>query len=345
MKKSFLTICLPFLVVSCVTSPSLKTPRLLGGAVLSSQYGSPDGYAISPSGDLIVSMNQKAVNWASAAKIMKINSNDETISEYFTLPVNGETGVCSPMGVKFASDGNMYVSDNQSFFTDKPNMSSVIRVNHENGVPTTAETVVVGFNMSNGVTSNGDYLYVAETNLGVKDVYTSGVYRFKLSELISGDTLVVTGVGDPHLILSFTTKEQGVGANGIAFDSKGNLFVNNFGDSEIRKYSFDANGNIISDEMFLKVDEAESLDGMQIDSEDNIWVADFVGNAILSVSIPTKKVTLVAKNSVPVVGENGELDAPSECIKVGNKVFISNIDINHAAQTSDDVQVISVIDL
>ncbi|MDR0814151.1 MAG: SMP-30/gluconolactonase/LRE family protein [Bacteroidales bacterium] len=344
--KTLIPSVLFLLLLSACQESSLKQPALLGGAPLPEGYASPDGCTLGKDGYVYVSINQSASEWQYPAKIARI-SPDDKIEDFFTLPTNAKTGKTSPLGLVFASDGTLYVSDNQSFCTDEPNQAGVIRVVIENGQPQRGEWVVDGFNASNGIICHGDYLFVAETNLGTTDKYTSGVYRFAISELISGDTLHVTGVGDPHLILSFETKnkEQAVGANGVAFDSKGNLYVNNFGDAEIMKYAFDKNGNIVSEEMFCHPEGALSLDGMQADSEDNLWIADFAGNAVLKVDTKTGVAQIIAKTKVPSIGENGEFDTSSECIRRGDILYVSNIDLNSGVHQSDALQTISVVSL
>jgi sugar lactone lactonase YvrE len=345
MKRNhFILFLLPALLFSyaCNDGQGLKKPVLLGGKPLPASYASPDGCTLGSDAYIYVSINQSASNWKHPAKIARI-SPDDALEDFFVLPVNENTGKASPLGLVFASDGNLYVSDNQSFCTDVPNQAGIIRVVVENGKPQTANLVVSGLNASNGIAARGNYLYVAETNLGTTDKYTSGVYRFSLDELSGSDTLVIPAGGDEHLILSFETKAKTVGANGIGIDSKGNLYVNNFGDVEIMKYSFDAQGKITSSGVFCRPEGVLSLDGMQVDSEDNLWIADFSGNAILKVDTKTGKSTLIAKNSVPATGENGELDTPSECIRRGNKVYVSNIDLSSGEHTADSVQTISVV--
>jgi sugar lactone lactonase YvrE len=343
MKRNYFILILLLLSFACNNEQGLKKPVLFGGKPLPESYASPDGCTIGPDGYLYVSINQSASNWKHPAKIARI-SPEGSLEDFFVLPVNQNTGKASPLGLVFASDGNLYVSDNQSFCTDVPNQAGIIRIVVENGKPQRSELVVTGLNASNGIAAKGNYLYVAETNLGTKDVYTSGVYRFSLDELSGNDTVVISD-GDPRLILSFETKAKTVGANGIGIDSKGNLYVNNFGDVEILKYSFDEKGGITSSGVFARPEGVLSLDGMQIDSEDNLWIADFVGNAILKVDTKTGKSTIIAKNSVPATGENGELDSPSECIRVGNKVYVSNIDLDSGDQKKDPIQTISVIKL
>jgi len=44
-------------------------------------------------------------------------------------------------------------------------------------------------------------------------------------------------------------------------------------------------------------------------------------------------------------GKGGALDAPSECIRRGNKVYVSNIDLTFGPNTADEYQTMSVINL
>ncbi|MDR1497261.1 MAG: SMP-30/gluconolactonase/LRE family protein [Puniceicoccales bacterium] len=321
-------------------------PKLLDGKPLPTTYYSPDGMTLGTDGYVYVAINQSAGNWKYPAKIARI-SPDDKIEDFHTLQLHAKTKKTSPLGITFASDGNLYVSDNQTFVTSEPGLSGIIRVVIKDGKPVRDELVAVGFNAANGITQRGNYLYVAETTLGTKDKYTSGVYRIALSELKANAPLRLTGIGDPHIILTFETKSptQKVGANGVDFDSKGNLYVNNFGDNEVRKYTFKKDGSIASSQVFARPKGAISLDGLHIDSEDNLWIADFVGNAIVKINAKTGKSQIVSQNAVPADGANGELDTPSECIRRGNKVYVSNIDLNNGPHKTDAFQTISVITL
>jgi streptogramin lyase len=84
---------------------------------------------------------------------------------------------------------------------------------------------------------------------------------------------------------------------------------------------------------------------MQVDADDNLWIADFTGNAVLTVDTKTRASRIVAKSKPLETGVNGELDTPSECIRRGNKVYVSNIDLSSGNQAVDPVQTISVIPL
>ena len=69
----------------------------------------------------------------------------------------------------------------------------------------------------------------------------SAVYRFPGD---GRDIQVNDTLDDPNLLASFVTENKFAqyGLDGIVFDSKGNLFVGNFGDGKISKLTFDAQG-------------------------------------------------------------------------------------------------------
>jgi hypothetical protein len=102
------------------------------------------------------------------------------------------------------------------------------------------EVVAEGFNIANGITLRDSSIYLAETDLNAGTPHKSGVYRLELSALDPDNPLRVRGLGDPHLITVLETKSEAykVGAKGVAFNSKGDLFVCNFGDAEVIRCMF-----------------------------------------------------------------------------------------------------------
>ncbi len=346
MKRNLIKLIFSGLFILLITvrcGEKLKTPKLAFGKALPEKYNSPDGLTLADDNCIYLSMNN-VNNFEYPAKILRITEDDQ-IEEVIDLIPHPETGVASPLGLVFASDGNMYVSDNQSFATKKAGMSRLLRVNMNGKTAQNCEVVATGFHMANGITVRGDFVYVAETNLNVGKPHKSGIYRFSLAELNSATPLVVTGIDDPHLITVFETKNEAhpVGANGVAFNSKGELFVCNFGDAEVYKYLVDENGKVISNELFASGNGMLSVDGMQIDKEDNLWIADFLGNAVIRIS-PSGNVAIIAKNG-QTDGANGELDAPSECVRRGDKVYVSNIDLTYGDNTADQIHSMSIIEL
>lgn len=320
---------------------ALKTPRI--GLVLGGAYNNPDGMALRD-GDIWLSVNNIA-GGGKPSCIARITPDDK-IEKVVDLPVSPETGVSSSLGIAFASDGNLYVSDNQNFAGKGMGKSRVLRVVLDGKRALRVEVVAVGLHAANGIAARGDSVFVNETTFGEGDPMESGTYRFRLAELKAGAPARVDGTPkDPHVILNLKTRGPvKVGANGLCFDGEGNLCVANFGDQEIWKVGFDAAGAVQKRWLFTKVACAESIDGMQYDGEGSIWFADFMGNAVVRVCAKTGKAVVVAKNP-PCDGVSGELDSPSECIRRGNKVYVSNIDLTFGPHKADAFHVVSVIDL
>ena len=319
-----------------------RTPTLLFD--LTGKGTNPDGMTLKD-GDIYLTMNNLAAK--KPAHIMRITKDDK-LEDVIELPVHPETGVVSPLGIGFGSDGNLYVNDNQSFAGKAMGLSRLLRVVFENGKALRVETVANGMNQANGLAVKGNDIYMCDTSFDTKDPHTSGVYRFTLTELSADKPVAVkAGKDDPHCILNLTTAGKWpVGANGLTFDSAGNLYVCNFGDSVLWKASFDATGKVAEFKPFCDAKAAgiESLDGAQFDGQGSIWIADFIGNAIARIATDTGKAEIIAKNA-PGDGKGGALDAPSECIRRGNKVYVSNIDLSFGPNTADDYQTMSVIDL
>jgi len=327
-----------------------KLAKPVVGFKLADEYDSPDGMTIGADGCIYLSMNcaGDGFKFKHPAKIMRITPDDK-LEEFLTLPPHPGTEVASPLGIVFASDGNLYVSDNQAF-AGSNKASRLLQVVIKDGKPESTGVVATGLQMANGICALGDYVYLNETSIDADaSPMVSGVYRFKVADLDPAKPIAVTGVDDPNFFLKVETDYgtndlMKVGANGIGADSKGNLYVCNFGEASVLKVTLKADGSIDKVSELCKGQGMLSTDGLQVDAEDNLWVADFMGNAVAKICSASGKVTIVAKNQ-PGDGADGSLDAPSECIRRGDKVYVSNIDITYGPNTADDIQTISVIEL
>jgi sugar lactone lactonase YvrE len=178
----------------------------------------------------------------------------------------------------------------------------------------------------NGVRVHGDYVYVTQSLL-VKEgsaPLVSGVYRFHLDD---EGIPVANTLEDPNLLVTFETLHPDVqyGVDGLVFDSQGNLFVGNFGDGTIHKVTFDASGNVASSTVFAKDPCMKTTDGICVDGEDNIYVADFSNNAVCVVS-RLGEVEVLAK-SPDCDGSEGGLDQPGEPLVRGTELVVSNFDL------------------
>lgn len=283
----------------------------------------PDGMALLPDGGFVLSV-PNFNDPTPGAFIMKISASNK-VTKFFVPPVHPKTQKAGPMGICLASSGDLYYADNQ-FSPDTPELSRVMRISMKDGAPQEAVTVVSGLNVANAVAIKGDYLYVSETVLvpGSKPLI-SGIFRFKIGE--EGIQLKSPPADDPHLIAKIESHHPtiGFGADGLCFDSKGNLYCGNFADGTIHKITFDAQDNVVSNTIWVNDPKMKCADGLFCDLKtDRIFVADMVQNAIQIVH-PDGTVETVVMNG-DTDGADGSIDQPCEAILRGNEVIISNMD-------------------
>jgi sugar lactone lactonase YvrE len=204
--------------------------------------------------------------------------------------------------------------------------------------------------MSNAVSCFGDSVYVTESNLGLSkkgEPIQSGVYRFRYAELSADKPIALQGGGtDPHLLVRFQTKNPDwVGANGMGFAQDGTMYVCNFGDAQILKFTFDRDGKPSAPMVVAERHGMESADGMKVHpTTGDIYVADFLGNAVRKVDPRTGRVTTIAWNRLSQ-RTGGRLHRPSEVCIRGNKLYVANIDLPLAGNTYDKPHSISIFTL
>lgn len=303
----------------------------------------PDGMALDPQNNIILSC-PNFNNPEFPGILMKIDPQNN-LSVFYELPLHPETKKAGPMGLEFGPNGHLYLADNQ-YFTDENRKSRLLRIEFKEGKPEKTTVVASGFYLANAVRVRGSYVYVTDT-LVRKDTspLISGVYRFKLEE--EGVT-IKPGTEDPHLIATLETHNPQLhfGADGMAFDSKGNLYVGNFADGTVHKISFDAEGNVVANAVFAKSPQMKSADGLLADSRDNIYVADSMANAV-QVLAPDGSLTTLVQNG-DTDGSDGGLDQPCEVIIRGQQMVVANFDMPFAGcinTTFDAPYTLSVVDL
>jgi sugar lactone lactonase YvrE len=324
---------------------TLKQPGI--GVLLPEECNTPDGMVLAADGNIYLSC-PNTNNDKYRARVMKIIPAGR-LEEFFILPVHPETKKACPLGIDIGPDGNLYVADNQGL-AGAVNKSRLLRVVVKRGKPAGFHILATGLNQANAVVCRPDGVYVTETSI-IGDVkpMPSGVYRFGYSEFVTGKPIEITpGPKDSHLIATIYTDNPDwpVGANGLAFDSEGNMYVGNFGETAIVNFTFDTDGKVASQEVLVQGQGIQSTDGMKFDPKTNaIYVADFVGNAVHKVDVKTGKVTTIAKNANNSGGIGGMLDGPSEvCLRDG-RLYVSNIDLPLAGNEFDEPHTISVIEL
>ncbi|MHC4518572.1 MAG: SMP-30/gluconolactonase/LRE family protein [Planctomycetota bacterium] len=328
------------LVSGCTTSSG---PGI--GVQLPEKYNTPDGMVLASDGSIY--LNVPNFNDDSyPPKVLKISPEDE-LSEVVALPKHPQTGKVGPLGIDIGPDGHLYIADNQSMCGFNDHQSRLLRVIMKNDQAVKAEVLVTGFLQSNAVSCRADSVYVTETSLDLDaDPMPSGVYRFKYAEFRGRPIRLRPGGTDDHLLLKFLThsKDWRVGANGMGFDADGRLYVCNFGDAALLRFTLDAEGNVVSREQVAKGHGVKSADGLKVCPKTGaIYIADFLGNAVHKVCPDTGTVTTLWQNENNSGGVGGLLDKPSEVCLRGKKIYVANIDLPFDDNEYDAPHTISVL--
>ncbi len=307
------------------TTQAVGHPVLL--ATLPEKYNTPDGLAISPdSSTIYLSMPNLANNTYPGVLLKIVNDSIQFVTD---LPAHPDTKHACPMDLAFGPDGNLYYAENQ-YENDKNYKSRLMRIQMTNGKPGVIEPVVTGFGLSNAVVWKGNTIYVTDSQWDLPgNDNGSAIFRFTLDELNKGAVTLLPKTMDPHVLTTFTTKvnETGVdnGADGMDYDSKGNLYTGLFGNGTLYKITLKPDGTFAKQEE-LKVSEAiPCVDGLIIDRKtDKLYVCDSRSNAIKIVE-PDGKVSVLAQNG-DTDGTGGALDQPAEVLLKGDRLYISDFD-------------------
>ena len=348
-------ICAAFLA-GCSQS-NQGTPELKKSTIainLPEKYNTPDGMVLDADNNILLNIPNFNIDMY-PAKVVKIDQNDQ-LTEICTLPNHPETGKVAPLGIDVGPDGNLYIADNQGFVGRNDNQSRIIRVNMKDGKAFSFDTFASGLTQANAVTCTEDYVYVTDTTLDPDAVpMPSGLWRFAYSEY-KGESIQVApydaakNTQDPHLVTTFLTEDENwwgtVGANGLAIDKKGTIYVCNFGEASVVKIKLDKNGKVKSQKTLAKGNGMKSTDGMKIHPKTgDLYIADFIGNAVHKVNPKTGKVTTIAQNKNNSGGIKGKLDKPSEVCIRGNRIYVANIDLTLDGNEFDKPHTISVIEI
>jgi sugar lactone lactonase YvrE len=289
----------------------------------------PDGMAIAPDGDLVVACPNYAVQ-SKQACLIKIGK-DRKVRKWIEVPPLADTGLACPMGIEFGPDGDIYVCDNQGWKGDPKGLSKgrILRLRVRHDVLESCTVLAEGMEHPNGCRVRDGFLYVTESLMPkVKDpsgLLVSGIYRFNLDDR---NVKVNNTLDDANLITTFITRNKDCqyGADGLAFDKAGNLYVGNFGDGAIHKVTFGPDGKVTGNAVWaVDLKEMRTTDGIGFDARGNLYVADFSENAVAVVT-PDAKVYRIAK-SPDSDGSKGELDQPGEPIVWNGKLIVTCFDM------------------
>lgn len=303
--------------------PKPAQPKLF--VTLTGNYNTPDGMALLPNGDFILSVPN--FNDLTPGSFLVRVSADNKVSEFLKLPDHPVTGKpVGALGVCLAPSGDLFLSDYQA---TGERQSRVLRIVVKDGKAVDVKPVVTGLHVANAVICHGGYLWVSDTQID-KTVKPgiSGVVRFKLDEL-AGDPVQLgeDETKDPHFVgvIEIHDPDLPLGADGLCFDKQGNLYIGNFADGTVHRMTFGSDGKLTSNKIFARADFMKSSDGLTFDPQTGvIYVADSRQNAIQMV-LPNGTVKTLAKSG-DTDGSDGGMDQPCEALLRGRELIVSNMD-------------------
>ncbi len=286
-------------------------PAIAGLIQMPPSCTTPDGMCVSPSGKLVIAAPNNARTQPGA--IFTLDAPGGNPVKWLEVPALQETGYSQPMGVCFGPAGELYVCD-----CNAKGKGRLLVATFGGDGAAHWETVAEGLDNANGVKYWRGRLYLTQAFLyGVKrddGAATSGIYMFNATDR---NVRVGNVPADPQCVFSDITRNPKIkcGLNGVAIDSKGNLYTGNYGDGRIWRLKLGDDGKVAESAEFVPASAGvKTPDGLCVDAADNLYVADMFGVAAV-------KVTPAGEVAFP---QKGGLVKPSEpCVWKGN-LYIAN---------------------
>ncbi|MGN0847425.1 MAG: SMP-30/gluconolactonase/LRE family protein [Kiritimatiellia bacterium] len=283
----------------------------------------PDGMTIDPQGRLVIAAPNCNGNPGRkvVGAVFRLDAPGGRPYKWFDVAPLAASGYSQPMGVCFGPEGELYVCDCQ-----KAGLGRLLRYTFKDDKVASCETIAEGLYNANGVKYLNGRLYLTQAflNGGTRGdgAATSGLYMFNATDR---NVRVGNTPADPQCVFADVTRNRKikVGLNGVAIDSKGNIYTGNYGDGRVWRLTPGADGRIEKAVEFVHQEAGVvTPDGFCMDAEDNLYIADMFGDQSVKVS-PEGKVTVLKK---------GCFVRPSEpCVWRGN-VYIAN----YGATTLDE---------
>lgn len=331
----------------------------------------PDGLAMDAKGNIYLSA-MNIVDNSYPGHIWRMDADSGIWSVFTPCKPHPQTGVAYPMGMAFDPEGNLYYADAQ-YFADPDYKSRIMRVVVKNGEPQRIETVVEHVKLPNALRWHDGALYFTESFFNVKDAYLSGIYRIPAAQLRADNPVrplkKEQASEDPFCIgiVETTLRDRGAannkpdlkptdpslhiytaGADGMAFDRNGNLYIGSFGDGRLWLLKPLGHGRYGKPEL-LSDGIIASCDGICFDPERNlILLTAPEQNAIYAWDIEKRKMGLIWANG-DTDGADGLLNQPCEIMMIDkNRALVVNIDAPSPFMVNtrpDEAHTLSVINM
>lgn len=295
----------------------------------------PDSMDVDIYGNLILSCPNFA-DGSSSGCIVKISKEDRKVTKWFDVPVHPVTKVARNMGIAVVHRRDdihdIYICDNQGWSGKDEHAfkGRMLKVTMDGDKIAGWVTMADNMEHPNGVRYRDGYIYVTQSFLSkVNDPsgkLVSCVYKFAENDENIG---ITNTLADKNILCTFLTlnPDDQYGADGIAFDKEGNLYVGNFGDGAIIRVTFNEDGSVKENAVWAQnTKELQTTDGMIFGADGRLYVADFSANSIARISADGKIVERLAQ-SPDKSGFGGGLEQPGEPIIYDGKIIASCFDL------------------
>ena len=266
-------------------------PALAGLIQMPETCTTPDGMTIDPKGRLVIAAPN--CNRKQPGALFLLDAPGGTPVKWFDVPALKESGYSQPMGVCFGPEGELYVCDCQ-----KKGFGRLLRFTFKDDKVASCETIAEGLHNANGVKYWKGRLYLTQAFLfdipRGDGAATSGIYMFNATDR---NVRVGNTPADPQCIFADVTRNPKIkcGLNGVAIDSKGNLYTGNYGDGRVWKLTLGSDGKVAKAvEVVHPGQGVVTPDGFCVDAEDNLYIADMFGDAAQRVT-PEGRVEFIQK--------------------------------------------------
>lgn len=249
------------------------------------------------------------------------------------IPAPSPTGQCSPSGIAFGANGNLFISDGDKIYTVGPNAASpAIATVYASGVPGT-----------NGMAfDRGGNLWTGDGTAGLGRVWKiapGGAVTevFRIQPMVNA-----AGVGRSALTMPGSNPQLLV-ANGVAFDREGDMLVADTARGALWKVEFDRHGSLLSptgcdttftpntlclSNVFVAHPLLEGADGIALDRAGSIFVAANERNAVVVVTRQGRVIELFRNpaDATTSLRNGGPLEFPTSPFLLGDLVCTASSD-------------------
>lgn len=217
--------------------------------------------------------------------------------------INGKKVGADGAGIAFNAQGDLFVASGV--------FNEVLRIRAADvnpQKPGSGRTFATGTAGANGIA------FDKQGNLFVSGGRSGVIYKVGPGGGMAEATVKI----EPHTrTLADGKTQQANVANGLAFDSKGSLYVADTARGAVWKVEMAASTKPV---LLAQSPLLEGADGLAFDADGQLWVTPNERNALVTVTADGQ-VREVAKN-----GSTGPLEFPSAIVFVGNTGYISNYD-------------------